>query len=165
MAKPRKGVQPKSPAHIKGWETRRRNHPLNWGESAIAKNHEITEEKKQVEKFMVSMFEADIEVIKAQRALDKVLKKKAMIQQFGEVNPPRWKVNLYKAMSQFIEDRDAKEDSETIKKSYNKWWRLKTKAKDRLLPQDFHNLIALYGSNLNLSMEGSFSVQRFIDSP
>jgi hypothetical protein len=156
----------------KGWETRRKNNPLKWGKRVIAKKQAVTREIKEaaeIKQFMVNVIETDIEYIKAEKAFQEVKEKKVKLQTFGTPKPERWMVNLLKAMSQFIEDKDANEDSATIKKSYDKWLRLKTKAKARLGHDEgdktFHNLIALYGSNLHLPMEGKFSVQRFIDSP
>ena len=156
----------------KGWETRRRNNPLKWGKRLIAKKQAVNREIQEaaaLQQFMLKKFENDIELMKAQAHLDKIKADREKLEYFGTEKPERWQVNLLKAMQQFIEDRDAHENHETIEKSYLKWLRLKTKAKSRLDHEGgdrrFHNLIALYGSNLNLPMEGKFSVQRFIDSP
>ena len=159
-------------AALKGWETRRRNNPLKWGKRLIAKKQAVSNEIReaaQLQELIKKSFENDIELMKAQRHLDALKADKAKLEYFGTVKPERWRVNLLKAMQQFIEDRDANEDSATIKKSYNKWLRLKISAKKRLDFDDgskeFHNLIALFGSNLHLPMDGKFSIQRFVDSP
>jgi hypothetical protein len=162
MTKPRKGVKPKSPSHVKGWETRRLNNPLRWGQQAIIKRHEILDE---IDKSFKQEFQDVSEAAANTKKGKKYLDRRNNILRFGESDPPKWKKNLFKAMDAFIEVRDANEDSETIKKAYHKMLRLKINARKTLLPSDFEDFMALIGSELNLSRHGKFSIQSFIDSP
>lgn len=152
----------RSQSSKKGWETRRKNNPLKYGKSNIARKKLAIEQLGAIEKILKK-------APKTVKTLEKLEKQKAEaeakiknIKTYGVEEPPDILKDTASAMWEFVFLRDANEDSDTIKAAHDKWQAQKKQLKELLGEKWFEHFLHLIGAQIGLSEDGKFSIQSFI---
>jgi hypothetical protein len=148
-------------ASKKGWETRRKNNPLKWGKTAVAKH----KQQKRAEDYIKKRIDVELEVEELEKKLEEAKARRKITELYGEEKPAAWKQTLFRNMQEFVFARDSNElTHKELMAIWRKWHSAKVRAKKKHGLREVKDLVAIFGSAIGLPSTGNFSVMRFVTS-